>query len=64
MEDSHFVGLFYFYFFVCMCVCGEKKIILFCGYTWPLLLLFGMAHTECNVRKFFGKRFCCLYLGR
>lgn len=65
MEDSHFVGLF---LFLCVCVCVEKKkscffFVLFCGHTWPLLLLSGMAHTECNVRKFLGKSLCWLYLG-
>lgn len=61
MEDSHFVGLF---LFLCVCVCVEKNhTFFFGGHTWPFLLLSGMAHTECNVRKFFGKSFCWLYLG-
>lgn len=50
--------LVYFYlYFLCMCVCGEISYF-FCGHTCPLLLLLsGMAHNECNVRKSFGKRF-------
>lgn len=47
---------FYLYFFVYVCV--WRNIILFCGHTCPLLLLLsGMAHNECNVRKSFGKSF-------
>lgn len=61
MEDSHFVG---FFLFLCVCVCVEKSHTFFCGHTWPvLLLLSGLTHTECNVRKFFGKSFRWLYLG-
>lgn len=57
MEDSHFVGLFLSLFF-CVCVCVEKYHTFFCGHTCPLLLLLsGMAHNVCNVRKSFGKRF-------
>lgn len=54
---------FYLYFFVYVCVCGEISYF-FCGHTCPLLLLLsGMAHSECNVSKSFGKSFCWLHLG-